>query len=89
MMLVTNSCLTILGFGCILLRVSIFTFQNDFNQIQYQDSLCSIRAYFNYAFAAILNYSFFIQAFYRYIIQVYYFMKEKKTPSKQVIQFIF
>ncbi|CAF1412466.1 unnamed protein product [Adineta steineri] len=71
MMFVANSCLAGLIVGCIILRMSLFTFQNDLKQIQYQDSLCIVRAYIGYASYGILNYSFFLQALYRYLIVIY------------------
>ncbi len=39
MMLVANSCLAEVVFGIDMLAMAIFTFINDFKQIQYQDSL--------------------------------------------------
>jgi hypothetical protein len=71
MMLVANSCLTALLFGCSLFTSCIFTLEHDLKQIEYEDSLCIVRAYFLYASAAIINDSFLIQAVYRYVTVVY------------------
>ncbi|CAF1095752.1 unnamed protein product [Adineta steineri] len=71
MMLIGNSCLTVLVFGCVLLSMCAFTLENDLKQIIYEDSLCIIRAYFDYVAAGVVNYSFLIQALYRYVTVIY------------------
>jgi len=71
MMLVVNSCLTVLLFGSSLLSLCLFTLENDLKQIEYEDSLCIVRAYIIYAATAIVNDSFLIQSIYRYVIVVY------------------
>lgn len=71
MMLVINSCLAAFIIGCVTLSMSVFTLENDLKQIQYQDSLCIVRAYIGYASYGILNFSFFLQALYRYLIVLY------------------
>ncbi|CAF1186496.1 unnamed protein product [Adineta ricciae] len=71
MMLVANSCLSVLVFACVLLSMSIFTLENDLKRIDYEDSQCIVRAYFDYVAAALVNYSFLVQALYRYTVAVY------------------
>jgi hypothetical protein len=71
MMLIANSCFAGFLLGCSGLSFSLFSFQNDFKQIHFQDSLCIIRAYFGYASCTIFNLSFFVQAMYRYVTVVY------------------
>jgi hypothetical protein len=48
MMLITNTYLSGLMNGCIMLSLALFTLQNDLKQIQYQDSLCVFRGYIIY-----------------------------------------
>jgi len=71
MMLIANSCLTALVSGCCLLSLCAFTFKNDLEKIEYQDSLCIIRGYLIYSSYAVLNYSFLLQSLYRYITVIY------------------
>ncbi|CAF0844356.1 unnamed protein product [Adineta steineri] len=71
MMLISNSCISILVFTCVLLSMCIFTLENDFKQIIHQDSLCLIRAYFGYVAVGTLYFSFLIQALYRFIVVIY------------------
>jgi hypothetical protein len=71
MMLIVNSCLSELIFGSVLLWMSIFTTQNDFKQIAYEDSYCIFRGYLKYVGYALQNYSYLLQALYRYITVVY------------------
>ncbi|CAF1025095.1 unnamed protein product [Adineta steineri] len=71
MMLVANSCLAQLIFGSDMLAMAIFTFHNDFKQIQYQDSLCIFRGYLGYVTTILQNHSYLLQAAYRYITVVY------------------
>ncbi|CAF0985466.1 unnamed protein product [Adineta steineri] len=71
MMLVANSCLTEFIFGSIMLSSAIFTFQNDLQKTQYQDSLCIIRGYLGYVVTFLQNYSYLLQATYRYITVIY------------------
>jgi hypothetical protein len=71
MMLVANSCLAEVVFGSDMLGTAIFTFINDFKQIQYQDSLCVFRGFTGYVVTVLQNYSYLLQAIYRYIIVVY------------------
>lgn len=71
MLLVANSCMSILLCGCTMLSFSIFTYKNDINQAQDKDSLCIFRGYIGYVTCALLSYSFLIQALYRYIIIIY------------------
>ena len=71
MLLVTNSCLGGFLFGCSLLGYAIFTFLNDLQRIQYQDSLCTFRAYIGNVAGVLLNTSFLLQAIHRYISVIY------------------
>ncbi|CAF1008275.1 unnamed protein product [Adineta steineri] len=71
MMLVANSCLAELAFGSVMLSSAVFTFQNDLQKIQYQDSLCIIRGYLGYGVTFHKNFSYFLQATYRYITVIY------------------
>ncbi|CAF1062316.1 unnamed protein product [Adineta steineri] len=71
MMLIANTYLSALLFGCCLLGSSVFMFQNDVKQIQDQDSLCNFRGYFIYVSCGLHNYSFLLQAIYRYLTAVY------------------
>ncbi|CAF1181561.1 unnamed protein product [Rotaria sordida] len=71
MMLVANSCLAEFMFGSDVLGMALFTFQNDFHQIYYPDSLCIFRGYLGYIVTILQNYSFLLQAIYRYIIVIY------------------
>jgi hypothetical protein len=71
MMLITNTYLSGLMNGCIMLSLALFTLQNDLKQIEYEDSLCVFRGYIIYTSAASFYYSFLIQAVYRYLISIY------------------
>ncbi|CAF4057663.1 unnamed protein product [Adineta steineri] len=71
MMLVANSCLTALVFGCAMLSSFIIILENDLERIYYPDSYCIFRAYICYATCAAFNYSFVLQALYRYILIIY------------------
>jgi hypothetical protein len=71
MMLITNTYLSGLMNGCIMLSLALFTLENDLKQIEYQDSLCVFRGYILYTSAASFYYSFLIQALYRYLISIY------------------
>ena len=55
MMLTANSCLSAFVWGCTLLILCIFTFENDVKQIVYQDSLCVFRSYMISVSGALLN----------------------------------
>ena len=70
-MLVANSCLAVLLFAVTLVWTTILSLYNDLKQIQYEDSLCKLRAYVSYAACSELLYSFLLQAIYRYVIVVY------------------
>ncbi|CAF4035806.1 unnamed protein product [Adineta steineri] len=69
--LIANSFLIAFIAGCCILNLHIFTFQNDFKQIYYQDSLCIFRGYTTYVSCALFNYSFLLQAISRYMNVVY------------------
>jgi hypothetical protein len=71
MMLIANSCVTASLLGSSLLSTCIFTLENDLKQIQFQDSLCILRAYFIYVSTALFDYSILLQAIYRYVCVVY------------------
>ncbi|CAF1039421.1 unnamed protein product [Rotaria sordida] len=71
MMLVANSCLAEFIFGSDMLGMALFTFQNDFHQNYYPDSLCIFRGYLGYIVTILQNYSYLLQAIYRYIIIIY------------------
>ena len=71
MMLIANSCLSILSVGCMLLWFSLFTLRNDLYQISHPDSLCIFRGYMIDSIAAPVHYSYFLQALYRYTIVVH------------------
>ncbi|CAF1236632.1 unnamed protein product [Rotaria sordida] len=71
MILVANSCLSGLILACTTLSTSIFTLENDFKQVQYEDSLCAFRSYLGYVSSAVFNFSFLLQTLYRYVIVVY------------------
>jgi hypothetical protein len=70
-MLIANSYLAGLINGCNRLAMAIFTFQNDLQQIQYQDSLCVLRVYILFVAGAAFYYSFLLHALYRYLIVFY------------------
>jgi hypothetical protein len=71
MMLFANICLTAFVLGIVHLSIATFAFHNDFKQIQYQDSLCIIRAYLSYVSCALHAYSYLLSANYQYILIVY------------------
>ncbi|CAF3289368.1 unnamed protein product [Rotaria sp. Silwood2] len=71
MLLIANSCLAEVMFALNILGVAVFTLQNDLKQIQYQDSLCSLRGYFTYSLCTLQNYSYLLQAINRYVTVVY------------------
>jgi hypothetical protein len=71
MMLIANSCLAELIFGSDMFFMGLFTFQNDLEQIQNEDSLCIFRGFLGYVVTALQNYSYLLQAIYRYITVVY------------------
>ncbi len=58
MTLVANSCLTALILASTLLGMALFTLQNDYKQIPYQDSLCIFLGYMTYVSAALQCYSY-------------------------------
>ncbi len=70
-MLTSNSCIAEIIYGCNMLSMAVFTFENDRKQRVFQDALCAFRNYFGYVGTALLLYSFTLQAIYRYIIVVY------------------
>jgi hypothetical protein len=71
MMLMANVYLTGCICGYVHLAITVFTFRNDLQQIQYQDSLCIVRGYFSYASCAVLCYSYVSSAIYQYMVIVY------------------
>ncbi|CAF0778400.1 unnamed protein product [Adineta ricciae] len=71
MMLVANTSCAIILFSCSMFSETLFTLQNDLQQVQTYDISCIIRAPFGYSGCAILNFSFTSQAFYRYMLVVY------------------
>jgi hypothetical protein len=71
MMLVGNSCLAGIVFGIAIYSINLFRLINDIKQIEYKDSLCSLRGYMGYASCSILNLSYLLQAIYRFIRIVY------------------
>ncbi|CAF1325034.1 unnamed protein product [Adineta ricciae] len=71
MLLVTNSCAALCLSAAALLSISIFTLINDYEQIEYEDSLCIFRAHVLFISYAALNYSYLLQSSYRYAIVVY------------------
>jgi hypothetical protein len=71
MILTANICLTEIVCSSNTLAMSIFTLQNDLQQIQYQDSLCIVRGYLSYATCALHNYSYLLSAIYRYMAIVH------------------
>jgi hypothetical protein len=70
-MLISNSCMAEIVYGCNMLGIAVSTFENDRKQRVFQDALCTFRDYFGYVGTALLLYSFTLQAIYRYIIIVY------------------
>ncbi len=68
MMLTANICLTALVCSSNTLAMSVFTLQNDLQQIQYYDSLCIVRGYLTYVTCALHNYSYLLSAIYRFMI---------------------
>ena len=71
MLLVANSCLSEIVFGCIMLSVTMFMLENDFNRVQYYDSYCVFRGYMAYVVTFLQNCSYLLQAVYRYLVVVY------------------
>jgi hypothetical protein len=71
MILVANSCLAELFFASDLLGLAIFALDNDYKEIQYQDSLCIFLGYMSYVSGALQNHSYLLQAMYRYVVVVY------------------
>jgi hypothetical protein len=71
MMLFANTCLTGLVCGGTFLALTVFTFYNDFRQIQYQDSLCIVRGYLIYVSPALHAYSYVSSAIYQYMLIVH------------------
>ncbi len=70
-MLTSNSCVAEIFYGCSMLSIAVFTFENDLKQRVFEDPLCAFRNYFGRLGTALLLYSIAIQAIYRYIIVVY------------------
>ncbi|CAF3599232.1 unnamed protein product, partial [Rotaria sp. Silwood2] len=54
-----------------VLGMAVFTFYNNYNQTEYEDSLCIFRRYMGFVSTGLQNYSYMLQAVYRYIIVVY------------------
>lgn len=52
MLLVANTCLSSLIFECILFAMTIFSLNNDRQEILFQDNLCITRSYISYSFSA-------------------------------------
>ena len=71
MILLCNSFLSEIIFGCIMFSMAIFTLKNDLKQIEYQDSLCIFRGYLSYAISAVRSHSYLLQSIYRYITVIY------------------
>jgi hypothetical protein len=71
MMLLCNSFLSELIFGCIMLSMAIFTLKNDLKQIKYEDSFCIFRGYMSYSISAVRSHSYLLQSIYCYISIIY------------------
>ncbi|CAF1236471.1 unnamed protein product [Adineta ricciae] len=71
MLLVANSCLLNGVFASVRIGANSFTFGNDLNGIEYQDSLCIFRAYIADGICSALIFSFSLQAAYRYVIAIH------------------
>jgi len=71
MMLLCNSFLSELIFGCIMLSMAIFTLKNDLKQIEYEDSFCIFRGYMSYSISAVRSHSYLLQSIYSYISIIY------------------
>jgi hypothetical protein len=88
MMLIGNSCLAELICGTVIFSMNVYSFQNDLNQLPYQDSLCVFRGYLSLSSWAIQNYSFLLQSIYRYTIVVYpnsLFWKSARTQILLIV----
>jgi hypothetical protein len=88
MMLIANSCLAELTCGTVIFSMNVYTFQNDLNQLPYQDSLCVFRGYLSLSSCAIQNYSFLLQSIYRYTTVVYpnsLFWKSARTQILLIV----
>jgi len=71
MMLLCNSFLSELIFGCIMLSMSIFTFKNDLKEIEYEDLFCIFRGYMSYSISSVRSHSYLLQSLYCYISIIY------------------
>lgn len=67
MLLIGNTYLTGCSFGLSLLLKSIYTFRNDLNKIEFEDSFCIYRGCLIYITATSFDFSFLLQSFYRYV----------------------
>jgi hypothetical protein len=88
MLLIGNSCLAELICGTVIFCMNVYTFQNDLNQLPYQDSLCVFRGYLSLSSCAIQNYSFLLQSIYRYTTVVYpnsLFWKSARTQILLIV----
>jgi hypothetical protein len=88
MMLIANSCLAELICGTVIFSMNVYSFQNDLNQLPYQDSLCVFRGYLSLSSCAIQNYSFLLQSIYRYTTVVYpnsLFWKSARTQILLIV----
>ncbi|CAF0981002.1 unnamed protein product [Adineta steineri] len=84
MVLVGNSCLTILCFACTMLGATSSTIEKDLKQIQYQDPLCIFFGYLMYATPTVQNYSILLQAIYRYLLIVHPTLRYVKRMNRVV-----
>lgn len=71
MILIGNTYVITFVLGCILSGIYLFTYKNDFRQIEFEDSLCQIRGFILSSFASIYYNSFVLQALHRYLFIIY------------------
>ena len=88
MMLVGNTCLAQLICVCTSFILLLFTFKNDWKQIQFEDSLCKFRGYINYSITVIQNSSYNLQSIHRYLIIVHPSLRFYRSFRFQLILII-
>ena len=60
LMLIARSCLTEVMLASVMFSMAVFTFRNDLNQIQYQDTYCISRRFLSYVVTILQNFSYLL-----------------------------
>jgi len=87
--LVANSFFSILILSINSFGSFVYSFRNDFNQIEFADIFCYLYGYLGYSLSSIQNLSYFLQSLYSYTISVYPYDLFWQTYRTQILLIIF